>query len=43
MVEFDAQTRGTTGVLGVAGEIDMATADEFRDRLLAVSGALRLP
>jgi anti-sigma B factor antagonist len=35
MVEFDEQVRGTVGVLGVAGEIDMASADEFRDRLLA--------
>ena len=34
MVEFDEQARGTVGVLGVAGEIDMASADEFRDRLL---------
>lgn len=35
MVEFDEQARGTVGVLGVAGEIDMASADELRDRLLA--------
>ena len=35
MVGFDEQVRGTVGVLRVAGEIDMASADEFRDRLLA--------
>ncbi len=35
MGEFDEQARGPVGVLGVAGEIDIATADEFRDRLLA--------
>ncbi len=34
MVQFDEQARGTVGVLGVSGEIDMASADEFRDRLL---------
>lgn len=34
MVEFDEQIRGSVGVLDVAGEIDMASADEFRDRLL---------
>ena len=35
MVEYDEQVRGSVGVLGVAGEIDMASADEFCDRLLA--------
>jgi anti-sigma B factor antagonist len=35
MGEFDEQVRGSVGVLGVAGEIDIASADEFRDRLLA--------
>lgn len=35
MPEFDEQARGTVCVLHVAGEIDMASADEFRDRLLA--------
>jgi anti-anti-sigma factor len=34
MVQFDEQARGPVGVLGVSGEIDMASADEFRDRLL---------
>jgi anti-anti-sigma factor len=35
MVDFDEQVRGSVGVLAVVGEIDMASADEFRDRLLA--------
>ncbi|HKY57165.1 MAG TPA: STAS domain-containing protein [Aeromicrobium sp.] len=35
MPEFDEHARGTVGVLRVAGEIDMASADELRDRLLA--------
>ena len=34
MVQFDEQARGPVGMLGVSGEIDMASADEFRDRLL---------
>jgi anti-anti-sigma factor len=34
MVQFDEQARGPVGVVGVSGEIDMASADEFRDRLL---------
>lgn len=34
MVEFDAQVRGTVGVFRVVGEIDVASADEFGDRLL---------
>lgn len=35
MVEFDEEIRGDVCVLRVAGEIDMASADVFRDRLLA--------
>ena len=34
MAEFDERLDGTTCVLNVAGDIDMANADEFRDRLL---------
>ena len=34
MVEFDTHVRGTVGVFRVVGEIDVASADEFGDRLL---------
>jgi anti-anti-sigma factor len=34
MSEFEERVRGSVGVLGVAGEIDIASADEFRERLL---------
>lgn len=35
MGEYEEQVRGAVGVLSVAGEIDIASADEFRDQLLA--------
>jgi len=34
MVEFDAQVLGGVGMFRVVGEIDIASADEFGDRLL---------
>ncbi len=33
MATFDVRARGADGVLVVAGEIDMASADEFRDEM----------
>lgn len=38
MVEFEERFEGAAGTLAVTGEIDMAFADEFRDRLLDCLG-----
>lgn len=34
MVEFGERVQGATIALSVAGDVDIASADEFRDRLL---------